>query len=109
MSEKNTEMMSDHELLAELVEMNRKKQTMNMIMLVLGVIALAAVIITAVIMVPRMIQSLNSINTSMETVDKLAAEIETSLTEVDKIDFDTLNSAITDFSKVVGALSKWFH
>lgn len=109
MSEKNTEMMSDHELLAELVEMNRKKQTMNMIMLVLGVIALAAVIITAVIMAPRMIQSLNSINTSMETVDKLAAEIETSLTEVDKIDFDTLNSAITDFSKVVGALSKWFH
>lgn len=109
MSDKNTEMMSDHELLAELVEMNRKKQTMNMIMLVLGVIALAAVIITAVIMVPRMIQSLNSINTSMETVDKLAAEIETSLTEVDKIDFDTLNSAITDFSKVVGALSKWFH
>jgi len=109
MSEKNTEMMSDHELLAELVEMNRKKQTMNMIMLVLGVVALAAVIITAVIMVPRMIQSLNSINTSMETVDKLAAEIETSLTEVDKIDFDTLNSAITDFSKVVGALSKWFH
>ncbi len=109
MSEKNTEMMSDHELLAELVEMNRKKQTMNMIMLVLGVIALAAVIITAVIMVPRMIQSLNSINSSMETVDKLAAEIETSLTEVDKIDFDTLNSAITDFSKVVGALSKWFH
>ena len=109
MSEKNTEMMSDLELLAELVEMNRKKQTMNMIMLVLGVIALAAVIITAVIMVPRMIQSLNSINTSMETVDKLAAEIETSLTEVDKIDFDTLNSAITDFSKVVGALSKWFH
>ncbi|MBQ7992493.1 MAG: hypothetical protein IJM63_05500 [Solobacterium sp.] len=109
MSGKNTEMMSDHELLAELVEMNRKKQTMNMIMLVLGVIALAAVIITAVIMVPRMIQSLNSINTSMETVDKLAAEIETSLTEVDKIDFDTLNSAITDFSKVVGALSKWFH
>lgn len=109
MSEKNSEMMSDHELLAELVEMNRKKQTMNMIMLVLGVIALAAVIITAVIMVPRMIQSLNSINTSMETVDKLAAEIETSLTEVDKIDFDTLNSAITDFSKVVGALSKWFH
>ena len=109
MSEKNTEMMSDHELLAELVEMNRKKQTMNMIMLVLGIIALAAVIITAVIMVPKMTASLNSINTSMETVDKLAAEIETSLTEVDKIDFDTLNSAITDFSKVVGALSKWFH
>jgi hypothetical protein len=109
MSEKKTEMMSDHELLAELVEMNRKKQTMNMIMVVLGIIALAAVIISSVIMIPRVIKSMESVNTSMETVNRLAAEIETSLTEVDKIDFDTLNNAITDFSKVVGALSKWFH
>ncbi len=106
---KAIEEMDNHELLQELVRTNRVKYRMINTICLLALIALIAAVVSMIILVPRLLNSLATINTSMENLNTLTEEVSKSLGDVGKIDFDTLNSAIEDFSKVVGALSKWFH
>lgn len=106
---KPIEEMDNHELLQELVRTNRAKHKMIIAICVLALTALAVFVIAAIILVPRFLNSLEIINTSMENLNTATADFSTGLSDLSKIDFDTLNTAIEDFSKVVGALSKWFH
>ena len=104
MSENNSKKLaelSDHELLIELVEINRRKQVLIMALSMLALIVSAAVLISAYILIPRMLQS-------MEEISQVTIEGAEKLQELDKIDFDTLNKGISDFAKVVNTLSKWF-
>ena len=109
MSEKKElEEMNNHELLVELVSMNRAKNRMINTICILALIAVVIAAVSMTILIPRLLNSLSVINTSMENLNSLATEAGKSLDEINKVDFDTLNAAITDFSKVVNALSKWF-
>lgn len=98
---KTLQEMSNHDLLVELVEINRRKQVLITVLSMLALIVSAAVLISAYILIPRLLQS-------MEEISQVTVEGAEKLKELEKIDFDTLNSGISDFARVVGALSKWF-
>ena len=107
-NKKTVEEMSNHELLEELVRMDRRRDRLIIALCILGIV-LAAVLITAVIiLVPRTLQSLESIEESMKVVDQMAVQADASLQEPSKIDFDQLNQGISDFSKIVSSLAKFF-
>lgn len=105
MSEKNNkkdiESMSDHELLAELVRVNRRKQTASTLLSLLAVVVSVSVLIALVIVIPKFMAS-------MEQIAQLAEQGSASLEDLNKIDFDTLNQGIQDFAAIAAKLAKWF-
>ena len=105
MSEKNNkkdiESMSDHELLAELLRVNKRKQTATTLLSLLAVVVSVSVLIAMVVLIPRFMAS-------MEQITLLAEQGSTSLEDLNKIDFDTLNQGIQDFSSIAAKLAKWF-
>ena len=107
--------MSDHELLVKLAKQGRQRQILLTVMA-------AAVLITSIIVVyavfnimPKvsetaaLINELNpKVTEAVETVTKMANDCSSSVQKIDRIDIDELNSAISDFSKIVGTLAALF-
>jgi hypothetical protein len=98
---KNPDLMSDHELLAELVRMNRRRHTLGIILSVLGIALIVVVFAAGSIVLPRMMKS-------MEEISQLTEQGRESLESLDKINFDTLNQGIEDFAAVAKKLASWF-
>lgn len=105
---KDISVLNDHELLEELVVLNRKRQTMNTILSLLSFTLIIVIIIGMVIVIPRFMQALEEISVLTEQASAFSEKASLSLAELEKIDFDTLNQGITDFARIVSGLSNLF-
>ena len=130
---KPLEEMTDHELLVELVKSQRKDTRGQKITAYATIALFAAVAIALIIIVPKVTTLINELTYSLEEMNDLVAQAQTSLGGIDdmianvdkvvvdntdsvnevlenfnKVDFDHLNQAITDLGNVVEPLSKFF-
>ena len=100
-NKKPVSQMSEQELLAELVEKSRKTHILQMILSIAAFVAVISVIVGMTIVVPKLLSSLEA----LDTLSKTGTE---ELGELSKIDFDALNEGIADFNAIVSSLAKWF-
>ena len=110
MAAKKYEEMDDHELMLEMVKM-QKKDAMGQKLTAYATIAIfVAVLIALLMIVPRVIILLD--DTMVTNIDDLVVTNTDSLNEavqkLNDIDFDTLNKAINDFSATVEPLANFF-
>lgn len=93
--------MTDHELMMEIVRSNQKRSLMLTVLIITAICAMLVIIVYMSILIPQMKEA-------AETINQLAEQGQTSLEQLDKIDFEQLNTAITDFAKVAAKLAQWF-
>lgn len=103
MSENKNEFdeMTDHDILAELLRINKRRSLMITILICTAVCALIIISVSMMILVPQMTEA-------ADNIDLLAKQGTISLDELNKIDFEKLNTAIEDFSKVAAKIAQWF-
>jgi predicted PurR-regulated permease PerM len=115
MENKDVAVMNDHELLQELVVIQRRNNLMKMVAYTMAICFLAAFIIAIVIVVPRLMASLDELTVTMNNINDLSAEVsrslknaDSALQNIDAIDFESLNKAIKDFAAVIQPLANLF-
>ena len=87
-----------------------KKQT-NWIKAIFGCIAalVAAVIIVAAILVPKVNKAIDDVEQSLVEVNVLVEDAEEALGNINSIDFDHLNQSINDLATITNFLASIFN
>ena len=78
----------------------------NLIIALIFAVVLLCVLM--VIMASRTIAVKNNLNATLAEIDTLVSDAKTTLSEIQAIDFKTLNQAVQDFAKVVKPLADLF-
>lgn len=78
----------------------------NLIIALIFAVVLLCVLM--VIMASRTIAVMNNLNAILAEIDTLVSDAKTTLSEIQAIDFKTLNQAVQDFAKVVKPLADLF-
>lgn len=112
------EQMDSRELLAELARYQKKEVSHARLGTVVGILLMAALLVTLLVVLPRAVtllnhmeQSLQEIDTFVEHADRVVSEntdaVGEALSKVNGVDFDTLNQAIRDLSDAVRPLANF--
>ena len=112
------EQMDSRELLAELARYQKKEVGHARLGTVVGILLMAALLVTVLVVLPRAVillnhmeQSLQEIDTFVEHADRVVSEntdaVGEALSKVNGVDFDTLNQAIRDLSDAVRPLANF--
>ena len=72
------------------------------------IFAVVLICVLMVIMARRTIAVMNNLNATLSEIDTLVSDAKTTLSEIQAIDFKTLNQAVQDFAKVVKPLADLF-
>lgn len=108
--------MDNRELLAELVRYQKKEVNHARLSTVVGVLLIAVLLITLLVVLPRAVilldhmeQSLQEIDTFVEGSNRVVSEnsdgVAEALSKLNGVDFDALNQAIRDLSDAVHPLA----
>lgn len=119
MTENTTfEQMDSRELLAQIARYQKKEVGHARLNTVVGVLVAAVLLVTLLVVLPRAVtvldhmeQSLQEIDTFVESADRVVADnsgaVTDALGKLNGVDFDTLNEAIQDLSDAVKPLANF--
>ena len=92
---------------------NTKKQTLGVrVIMIFSIAAFAVFAATAVLLVPRALSTLRSVETMVENTNALieenAEELTDTVAQFSRIDFEGLNGAIQDLQDIVSPIARLF-
>lgn len=115
--------MTDHELLLELVAEKRRLEDLRRVRLIVTLIVLAAVILLAVIYIPRILapirefqqnmdelkRSLDRFNSSLQQMDEMTSEARAFFQQVGDLGLEKMQQSVEQLSEALGRVTGFFH
>lgn len=97
---------NDHELLLELVEFKNRQEKRDKIYLILRVVLVVLVAIALIIVVPKALELINTLNDTLAKVNSVTTQIESTFNNLDS---EELIQQINQLSGILSQFSKYFY
>ena len=101
----NIEMLDDREILLELLEEKRQRDSQKAIKKYILIGILVFIVISLIITIPKIIDMYNKYNQAMKYFDTIYNEAQSMMKKIEKLDFKQIEESLSGINNIVNVLN----